>query len=49
MHEMTFSELVDKYASHHHACGMKERSLLELRYFYIACGRKFDGNPCLSI
>lgn len=48
MHEMTFSELVDKYASYHRACGMKERSLLELRYFYNACGKKFDGNPCLN-
>lgn len=45
---MTFAELVEKYASYRRACGMKERPVLDIRYFLNACTRKFGGNLYMS-
>lgn len=45
---VTFEELICKYADYRHACGMKERPMQDLRYFFNACRRKFGDCTCLS-
>ena len=45
---VTFEELICKYADYRRVCGMKERPVQDLRYFFNACKRRAGGNPCLS-
>lgn len=45
---MTFAELVESYASYRSACGMKERPMQDVRYFFNACVRKFDRSKYLT-
>lgn len=48
MPAMTFAELVEMYASYRRACGMKERPMQDIRYFFNACVRMPGGSPYLT-